>query len=106
MKKITVRIETNYNMRFRIIEEIRFNNEVIHETMICESELYEHYTETWRLEEAIKKIYNKDITYKYLDVDCPQWNHTKEIKSKVDDMIRKYKYNIELNALKRKYGMI
>ena len=106
MKEITIRIETSYNMRFVIIEEIRFNNEVIHETVICASKLYEHYTETWELKEAIKRIYDKRITYKYLDNDYPQGNYTKEIKEKLDHMIREYKYNMELNALKRKYRII
>lgn len=105
MKNITIRVETNSYRHFRIIEEIRFNREIIHEQCICCSELYEHELDTWKLDKAIPKIYDKDIRYCYLSKKYPKWDSTKDIKRKIDDKINLYKYNIELSALKEKYGI-
>lgn len=104
MKAITIRVEVDHNSYFELIEEVRFNGEIIHENKICWSKLHSDHNQTIELRDAITRIYDKDISYKYIS-KYREYDHTKEIKRKIDTYIKEYKVFLELKEISKKYNM-
>jgi hypothetical protein len=103
MKTITIKVLTDHNSRFWVYQEIRYDGKVIHEQCICCSELYEGDRNAWKLNDILPTIHDKKISYSYIS-DYERFDNTKAIKKKIEDKINEYKYNVELKALKEKYG--